>query len=429
MRALIDFQHGPEVFRDAGGRVTTFTMGPRRLVPRVVIVTSPRGAHDVLARSDRIADKELPFYQELRNIMGGNLFDLAHDAWLPRRRAVKPVFARSHVAGFADNMAAVAEKTAASWAHGCTVDLDGQCRLLTMRALGHTVLGLDLADHEDSVTEPLRTVLAYAKARATRPLRAPNWLPTPARRRARAASGTLHRLTDQILQRCRADPTCNAPLVRALMDAEDPVTRKLLSDNEIRDELVIFILAGHDTTSTTLTYALWQLGLNPTLQNRIVEEVAQFGDRRLVAADVPQLTYTVQVLHEALRLCPPGGILSRMAMTDLEVDGYLVREGSALLVGIGAIHRDPELWDDPLAFDPGRFTPENSRDRDRWQYLPFGGGPRKCVGADFAMLEATLALATLIRSTHIDSLDGQFPITTPFTTVASAPIRARVRPR
>jgi cytochrome P450 len=362
-------------------------------------------------------------------MMGGNLFDLAHDAWLPRRRAVKPVFARSHVAGFADNMAAVAEGTAAAWAEGSTVDLDQQCRLLTMRALGHTVLGLDLADHEDSVSDPLRTVVTYTKARAIRPIRAPRWLPTPARHRARAASGTLHRLADQILQRCRDDSTCEAPLVRALMEAADPQTGKHLSDNAIRDELVIFILAGHDTTSTTLTYALWALGLDQAMQNRVVDEVSQFGDRPLVAADVAQLTYTVQVLHEALRLCPPGASLSRMAMTDMDVDGFLVRRGSALIVGIGAIHRDPEFWDAPMIFDPSRFTPERSRERDRWQYLPFGGGPRKCVGADFAMLEATLALATLIRSTRIESLDAQFPVTTPFTTVAAAPILAQVRAR
>ena len=116
-------------------------------------------------------------------------------------------------------------------------------------------------------------------------------------------------------------------------------------------------------------------------------------------------------------------------MRDIEVDGYRVEAGTMLVVGIYALHRDPALWDHPLVFDPDRFSPQNSAGRDRWQYLPFGAGPRSCIGDHFAMLEATLALATIIRRTEIQSIDPDFPIIVPFTTVAAAPIRAQVRAR
>jgi cytochrome P450 len=135
------------------------------------------------------------------------------------------------------------------------------------------------------------------------------------------------------------------------------------------------------------------------------------------------------VLHEGLRLCPPGAAVARMTMQDLEVDGHRVEAGTMVMVGIYALHRDPALWDNPLVFDPDRFSPENSKGRDRWQYLPFGGGPRSCIGDHFAMLEATLGLATTIRLAEIRSLDDDFPLAVPFTTVAAAPIPARVRPR
>lgn len=118
-----------------------------------------------------------------------------------------------------------------------------------------------------------------------------------------------------------------------------------------------------------------------------------------------------------------------MAMRDVEIDGYRVQAGTLLLFGIMSVQRDPLFWDDPLSFDPDRFSPENSKGRDRWQYLPFGGGPRSCIGDHFAMLEATLALATIVRRVEIQSLDGDFPVATPFTTVAAAPIRACVRGR
>ncbi len=217
--------------------------------------------------------------------------------------------------------------------------------------------------------------------------------------------------------------------MQALIAASDPATGRTLSDDEIRDELVAFMLAGHDTTATTLTYAMWALGHHPDMQNKVRAEVVAIGDRELTPDDVPALGYTVQVLHEALRLCPPAAATGRTAMHDIEVDGYRVEAGTMLVVGIYALHRDPALWDHPLVFDPDRFSPQNSAGRDRWQYLPFGAGPRSCIGDHFAMLEATLALATIIRRTEIQSLDPEFPMIVPFTTVAAAPIRAHVRAR
>jgi cytochrome P450 len=192
---------------------------------------------------------------------------------------------------------------------------------------------------------------------------------------------------------------------------------------------VVFMLAGHDTTSTTLTYALWALGHNLQLQDRVADEVVQLGDHPLTPDDVPRVGYTVQVLHEALRLCPPAASLTRLIMQDIAVDDYRVEAGTFAVVGIYAMHRDPELWEDPLTFDPDRFSPQRSKGRSRWQYLPFGGGPRSCIGDHFAMLEATLALATIVRQARITSLDDDFPLATPFTVVAAAPIRARVHPR
>jgi cytochrome P450 len=214
--------------------------------------------------------------------------------------------------------------------------------------------------------------------------------------------------------------------VQALIAASDPASGRALSDDEIRDGLIVFMLAGHDTTATTLTYALWALGRHRDMQDKVRAEAVAIGDRELTPENVAALGYTVQVLHEALRLCPPAATTSRMAMRDIEVDGYRVEAGTMLAVGIYALHRDPALWDHPLVFDPDRFSPENSAGRDRWQYLPFGAGPRSCIGDHFAMLEATLALATIIRRTEIQSIDADFPIIVPFTTVAAAPIRAQV---
>ena len=422
--AIRAFHTGLETLRDAGGPITRLRLGPKRLMPPVVVATSPQGARDILGHSGEHAERTR-VHHEMRQLLGSNLFDLTHEHWLPRRRALQPIFTKQHVREFGGHMAQAAHTVADSWVGGAEVDLDTECRRLTLRALGRSVLGLDLDDRSDAIAEPLRVAEEYITDRALRPISAPRWLPTPARRRARAASDALHRLADEILQACRADPTRDAPLVQALIAASDPASGRALSDDEIRDELIVFMLAGHDTTATTLTYALWALGRHRDMQDKVRAEAVAIGDRELTPEDVAALGYTVQVLHEALRLCPPAATTSRMAMRDIEVDGYRVEAGT-MAVGIYALHRDPALWDHPLVFDPDRFSPENSAGRDRWQYLPFGAGPRSCIGDHFAMLEATLALATIIRRTEIQSIDADFPIIVPFTTVAAAPIRAQV---
>jgi cytochrome P450 len=430
LRALRDYIDGVQQLLDAGGPVTRFVLGPKWLLPTAVLIASPQGARDVLGRSDEIADRGgTRATIQMHRLMGGNLLVLPHEQWLPRRRTLQPMFTKQRVARYAGHMAAASQTVVDGWGDGATVDLDTECRALTLRALGRSVLGLDLDARADTVGPALRTALSWVADRAGRPVNLPQWVPTPGQRRARRANATLHQLAAEILAAVRADPDRDAPLVRALITAADPRTGRPLSDDEICHELVLFILAGHDTTSTTLTYSLWALGRNPAIQDRVFEEVSALGDRMPTPQDVAQLGHTVRVLHEALRLCPPGAVTPRLLKKDLAVDGYRLGAGTMVAVSFYALHRDPKLWDDPLAFDPDRFLPERSQGRSRWQYLPFGGGPRSCIGDHFAMLEATLALATIIRGARIESLDGDFPLATPFTVVAAAPIKARVHTR
>jgi len=427
LRSLID---GHQELLDAGGPVTRMVLGPKWLFPAAVLIASPQGARDVLGRTDEIADRGgVTSTVQMRRLMGGNLLDLPHHEWLPRRRALQPMFTKQRVPRYAGHMAAAAQALVDGWCDGVTVDLDTECRALTLRALGRSVLGLDLDARADTIGPALRTALSWVADRAVRPVNLPQWVPTPGQQRARRANAILHHLAAEILTAVRADPDRDAPLVRALISATDPHTGQPLSDDDICHELVLFILAGHDTTSTTLTYSLWALGRHPAIQDQVFNEVSALGNRPLTPDDVPRLGHTVRVLHEALRLCPPGAGTPRLLNKDLSVDGYRLEAGTVAIVSFYAMHRDPYLWDRPLTFDPDRFLPERSEGRSRWQYLPFGGGPRSCIGDHFAMLEATLALATIIRAVRIESLKDDFPLATPFTVVAAEPVDARVHAR
>ena len=251
LKAIREFHTGTNKLRDAGGPVTRVTLGPGWLLPPIVLATSPQGIRDILSVRDGSIDKTSTVATELRRLLGGNLFVLPHAEWLPRRRTLQPVFTRQRVRQFGGHMAEAAEIVCATWCDGAEIDLDAQCRTLTLRALGRSVLGLDLDERSDAIAEPLRVATSYAVRRALRPLRAPEWMSTPARRRARAAAGAIRELADEILQACRADAGREAPLVHALIAATDPETGQALSDKEIRDEMIIFLFAGHDTTATT----------------------------------------------------------------------------------------------------------------------------------------------------------------------------------
>ncbi|RWA17979.1 cytochrome P450 [Mycolicibacterium elephantis DSM 44368] len=419
---------GQEAIRDAGGRITRIQFGPKWLFPPIVAVMSPNAMRDVLGRKDASSERCI-IHEEVQHMAGDSLFVLPNEQWRPRKRALQPVFTKQSVRDFGGHMSAAAQQFVDRWPDGGEVDLDLECRKVAMQSLGRSVLGIDLNERAETIARCMHVASSYTADRALRPVRAPRWLPTPARRRARAAVAAMREITDEMVHACRADPDRDAPLVQALIAATDPETGKPLSDEDISNDLLIFMLAGHDTTATALTHTLWILGHHPDVQARVAEEAAAIGDRELTPQDVPRLEYTVQVLHESLRLCPPAAGVARLATREIAVDGYRVEKGSLLAVGLYALHHDPELWPDPMVFDPDRFSPEKVRARDRWQFLPFLGGGRPCIGEHFARLETTLALGTILRALEIRSVDDEFRCEVPFTTIAKGPIPARLRPR
>jgi cytochrome P450 len=416
---------GQDVIRDAGGPITRIQFGPKKLFPPIVAVMSPEGMRDVLGRSDAASERCI-YHDEVRDMAGDSLFVLPNDLWRPRKRALQPVFTKQNVRDFGGHMSGAAQAFVDRWRCGGEVDLDLECRRVAMQSLGRSILGVDLNERADTIANCMHVASSYTAGRALRPVRAPRWLPTVARRRASAAVAAMKEITDEMVAACRADPERDAPLVRALMAATDPETGLPISDDDISNDLLIFMLAGHDTTATALTYSLWVLGHHRDIQDRVAAEAAAIGDRRLTPDDVPQLSYTVQVLHESLRLCPPAAGVARLATRDIAVGGYRVEAGTLVAVGLYGLHHDPALWPDPEVFDPERFSPENTKTRDRWQFLPWLGGGRPCIGEHFARLETTLALATIVRAMEIDSLDDSFECDVPFTTVAKGPIRARL---
>lgn len=424
--AAIQVAHsGCETFRDAGGPVTTVRIAPKWMMPPIIAVTSPQGARDVLTATYPAVDRDFPFMTEQQKLNGGSLLNFSHREWVGRRRMLQPVFTTARIAELNGQMYDIAADAATSWRDGSEIDLDQESRRITMRVLGRTIMGFEPGSYTDELVDPLRRISKYIADRGRAPVKVPSWVPTRERRFAVRFNKVAHDLAAQILQDCRTDPELSAPLVRAMMEARDPETSEPLTDEEICHELVIFLASGLETTATTLAFALWSLGRHPDIYDRVAAEVSSVDEAALRTNPRSQLPYTVSVIQEALRLGGPTPGVMRIARQDMAVDGFRVEAGSMLLVGVYAMHRDPELWDRPLEFDPDRFSA--GRSRMQWQFLPFGGGPRSCIGEFFALTAATLELASIVRHCRLKSRESTFPITAPLTIVPDGPIPALVQ--
>lgn len=407
LRLLRDLRKLTTVYdelRDETGPVALVVLGPKALLSPIVVVTSPSGARQVLGGHDGTFDKQALLHDEVRKLVGLNLFSVAYGAWKPRRRMLQPLFTPKHVASYADHMTEAANALGRRWeATSGTLDLDHEMRRLTLRVLGRSLFGRSLDDDALEMAPHVERTLRYITNRSLQPVRAPDWLPTPARRRARASRDALR-----------------ASIAKAVAQRADARAGD--------GELIAFLIAGHDTTATTLTAALWLLGWHPDVQQRVADEVAAAGEA-LSVTDLPKLPLTNRVVQEAMRLYPPAAAVIRKASKDTSLGGYRVPAGNDVVVSIWALHHDPGLWPEPHRFDPDRFLPEKVNERDRWAYLPFGGGPRACLGDHFAFAEATMGLANLVRRFHVESVDHALPLTAPFTLTVRGPIPARIRAR
>jgi cytochrome P450 len=349
-------------------------------------------------------------YRPLRAFLGDGLLTSEGETWQRHRRLVSPVFSHRHIQAFAPDIVAAARARAESWQTGSVVDVAAEMRTLTMDVVGRVLFGTDLAGDAEPVGEAVSKLqgavligslfTAVASPEQVRKL-ASRVLPGVGR-----SAGTLDALINRMLDERMARPN---PEPRDLLDrliaagaGETPFSR-----HEIHDELMTLVLAGHETTANTLTWALVLLSRYPAARERLVAEVGDvLGDRDARADDVDALEWTRAVISESMRLYPPAWTIERDAIVDDDVAGVRVAKGDTIAITPYLLHRNPDFWPNPEGFDPSRFLPAQSERRPKYAFLPFGGGRRICVGAGLAQLEATLALATLAAHRRLDLVPG-----------------------
>ena len=354
---------------------------------------------------------------KLKVLIGEGLFSSEGDFWRRQRRLAQPAFHRQRLAGFVDTMTATTASVLDHWAaaakSGEPFDVSAQMSGLTLRIVGRTLFGRGLDDETDRVSRALSLALDPLNTRVTKIFPLPLWWPSASTRRLRGAIAELDRVVFDIIEARRRTGADHGDLLALLMQARDEDSGEGMTDRQLRDEVMTFLLAGHETTAMALSWTWYLLAKNREIEERLGAEIAAaIGDRVPTIDDLPRLQYARQVVEEAMRLYPPVWGFVRQALVDDTIAGYRIDKGAIVNIMPYVTHRHPAFWNDPERFDPDRFTPERVRERPRFAYLPFSGGPRLCIGNEFALMEAQLVVAMTLQRYRM-RLTAERPVVEP----------------
>jgi cytochrome P450 len=378
------------------------------------VVRHPDHVREVLATRASSYRKEHTALTQLKRVLGDGLLISDGDTWKRQRRMVQPAFAPPRMAAYGDVMTDEARRTADGWAGqtGRVLSIDSEMTALTLRIVSRTLFGHDVSEHD--IHAIARAMTAFQSSLSS-PDFLPAWLALPGRRALARGLDELDRIVYRLIrERSELGADAGGPradLLQLLVDAVDldgPDKRARLTEGEVRDQLVTLFLAGHETTSQALTWTFYCLSQSPEARAALHAELDDvLAGRTPTPADLERLPYTEQVITEAMRLYPPVYAVARRACEDTEIGGYSVPRGSEVVVWICMTHRDPRFYPEPEAFRPERFDKDRMAELPKLAYLPFGGGPRACIGKAFAMMEARLILATLAQRFCLELAPGQ----------------------
>ncbi|TNE52521.1 MAG: cytochrome P450 [Deltaproteobacteria bacterium] len=342
------------------------------------------------------------FYDQMKRLLGEGLLTSDGDFWLKQRRLIQPAFHRKRLDTLAWIMAEEADTLVQRWqrhAGGEPFDIVEDMMRFALLVAGRSLFETNVEEKADLIGEALTFAQAAFNERVNSLVPWPEWTPLPRFRKYRWAIATLDQIVRELVQERRQDSETHHDLLAMLMELRDADTGEGMSDEQIRDEVMTLLLAGHETTGNQLSWTLSLLSQHPEVADRVADEAQRvLGDRAPTSEDLPSLVYTKQVLQESMRLFPPAWIMDRAVVDDDNIGGFVVPKKSVVVISPYMTHRHPDFWDDPEAFDPERFAPERAKGRHRYAYFPFGGGPRQCIGNHFAMMETQIALALLCRA-------------------------------
>ena len=397
------------------GDLVAFRLGHKRFL----LVSDPEMITDVLATNND-AYRKIYLLRMNRLLFGDGLLTSEGEIWRRQRRLAQPAFHHQRLAGYSQVMAIETERILSTWRNGETRDVHVDLMDLTLRIAGRALFGADVAPDVGTVAEALRVALERHVIRMESLLPLPERFPTPGSLRLQRAVGRLDRIIYRIIEQRRSGGSRQSDLLGMLLAARDEVDGTGMTDRQLRDEALTLLLAGHETTAIALTWTLYLLSRHPQVEATLAAESAEVLRGRAPAMDdLPRLAFTRRVVTESLRLYPPAWAFGREAIRDTRLGDHRVTAGTSVVISPWVLHRDPRYFSEPETFDPSRWAGGLSKRLPAFAYVPFGGGPRRCIGSEFAMTEAVLLLAMITQRFHL-ALSPGHPVT-PWPTITLRP--------
>ena len=368
------------------------------------VLSRPEYAKHVLVTNNKKYGKSFA-YEFLRHPLGKGLLTSEGDFWLKQRRIAQPAFHRERLSILATTITETTRELLQEWedhAHrqqpfNATHDL----MRLTSRVVARALFGSDVADSASDIVRYINTINQYVTEKVSNPFRLPMWLPNEKNREYQQALQALDKIVFGIIEERRRTKKTYHDLLAMLMETEDADTGERMSDQQVRDEVVTLFIAGTETSAVALSWSLYLLARHPKEVERVYQEGRQILTDAPTAEDIAGLVHMQRVVQETMRLYPPAWIIGREAREDDELDEYFIPRGAQVYICPYIIHRHPTLWEQPERFWPDRFDDESAKERHKFAFFPFGGGPRYCIGNHFAMMEMLLALSLIIQKFDI----------------------------
>jgi len=344
-----------------------------------------------------------------RWFFGDGLLTSEGAQWMRQRRLSQPAFHRERIAAYTRTMTDYAEEMMGLWKDGETCDIHQEMMRLTVKIVVKVLFNVAVTAEGEKVTAALNVLMQQGTGGKMVLPAFIRYLPVPAVLRVRRAVRQLDEFVYGIIRNRRRREPDTGDLLSVLLQAEDQDGSRM-SDRQLRDEVMTFLLAGHETTALSLSWMWYLLSQHPKVEEKLHQELRQVLNGRVPEAeDLAQLPYSEKVVKEAMRLYPPAWGLGRTAVNDCEIGGYPVPAGANVVMSQWIMHRDPRFYSHAEDFDPERWSSESSQHLPKFAYFPFGGGPRLCIGASFALLEAALLLTTIAQKFQLRLIEG-FPV-------------------